>query len=149
MTSMRLFPLHLAGRQILRPVLTLIWGPTHTPSLILSSLILGSLFFKYINPVLFRSIILTKFFMSPSMMGTAVAQWLRCFARKVAGSIPAGVIGIFHWHKIFPIALWHWGRHSLYWVPVVFPGGKGDRCVRLTTYRHPVPLSRNLGTFAS
>jgi len=29
---------------------------------------------------------------------TAVAQWLRCCAtnRKVAGSIPAGVIGIFH-----------------------------------------------------
>jgi len=29
--------------------------------------------------------------------GTAVAQWLRCCAtkRKVAGSIPAGVIGIF------------------------------------------------------
>ena len=32
------------------------------------------------------------------IMGTAVAQWLRCCAtnRKVAGSIPAGVIGIFH-----------------------------------------------------
>jgi len=30
--------------------------------------------------------------------GTAVAQWLRCCATnwKVAGSIPAGVIGIFH-----------------------------------------------------
>ena len=30
--------------------------------------------------------------------GTAVAQWLRCCAtnRKVAGSIPGGVIGIFH-----------------------------------------------------
>ena len=47
--------------------------------------------------------------------GTAVAQWLRCCApnRKVAGSIPAGVIGIFHWHKIPPIALWPWGRLSL------------------------------------
>jgi len=33
--------------------------------------------------------------------GTAVAQWLRCCAtnRKVAGSIPDGVIGIFHWHN--------------------------------------------------
>ena len=32
---------------------------------------------------------------------TAVAQWLRCCAanRKVAGSIPAGVIGIFHCHN--------------------------------------------------
>ena len=30
--------------------------------------------------------------------GTAVAQWLRCCAtnRKVAGSVPDGVIGIFH-----------------------------------------------------
>jgi len=33
-----------------------------------------------------------------SNKGTAVAQWLRCCAtnRKVAGSIPAGVIGTFH-----------------------------------------------------
>jgi len=33
-----------------------------------------------------------------SVGGTAVAQWLRCCAtnRKIAGSIPAGVIGIFH-----------------------------------------------------
>ena len=32
------------------------------------------------------------------LMGTAVAQWLRCCAtnRKVAGSIQAGVIGILH-----------------------------------------------------
>ena len=34
-------------------------------------------------------------------------------------------------------------------VPGVFPGGKGGRCVRLTTYHHPVPLSRNLGTLTS
>ena len=30
-----------------------------------------------------------------------------------------------------------------------FAGGKGGRCVRLTTYHHPVPLSRNLGTLTS
>ena len=32
------------------------------------------------------------------MGGAVVAQWLRCCAtnRKVAGSIPAGVIGIFN-----------------------------------------------------
>jgi len=32
---------------------------------------------------------------------TTVAQWLRCCAtnRKVAGSIPGGVFGIFHWHN--------------------------------------------------
>jgi len=31
-------------------------------------------------------------------MGTTVAQWLRCCAtnRKVAGSIPDGVVGIFN-----------------------------------------------------
>ena len=42
---------------------------------------------------------------------------------------------IFHWHKILPIALWHWGRLSLWqkWAPGIFPGGKGGRCVRLTT----------------
>ena len=35
------------------------------------------------------------------IMGAAVAQWLRCCAtnRKVAGSIPDGVIGIFHRHN--------------------------------------------------
>jgi len=33
--------------------------------------------------------------------GTAIGQWLRCCAtsRKVAGSIPGGVIGIFLWHN--------------------------------------------------
>jgi len=32
------------------------------------------------------------------LMGTAVAQWLRCCAtnRKVAGLVPPGVIGFFH-----------------------------------------------------
>ena len=29
------------------------------------------------------------------------------------------------------------------------PGGKGGRCVRLTTYRHTVLLSRNLGALTS
>ena len=69
--------------------------------------------------------------------GTAVAQWLRCCAtnRKVAGSIPAGDIGIFHRHKILPITLWPWGQISLQqkWVPGAFPGDKGGRWVRLTT----------------
>ena len=35
------------------------------------------------------------------------------------------------------------------WVPRTFPRGKGGRCVRLTTYQHPVPLSWNLGTLTS
>jgi len=34
-------------------------------------------------------------------------------------------------------------------VPGVFTGGKGGWCVRLTTYHHPVPLSRNLETLTS
>jgi len=52
---------------------------------------------------------------------------------------------------ILPVALWSWGRLSLQqkWVPGVFPGGKGGRCVRLTTYHHPGSLSRNLGTLTS
>ena len=42
---------------------------------------------------------------------------------------------IFHWNKILPIALWPWGGLILQqkWVPGAFPGGKGGRCVRLTT----------------
>ena len=36
--------------------------------------------------------------LTPKYQRTAVAQWLRCCAtnRKVADSIPDGVIGIFH-----------------------------------------------------
>ena len=40
------------------------------------------------------------YFPTISSVGTAVVQWLRCCAtnRKFAGSIPGGVIGIFHGH---------------------------------------------------
>ena len=66
-----------------------------------------------------------------------VVQWPRCCAtnRKVAGSIPAGVIGIFHWPKILPIAIWPWDRLSLYRNEYQehFLGVKGGRCIRLTT----------------
>ena len=67
---------------------------------------------------------------------TAMAQWLRCCAtnRKVAGSIPGGVIGIFRRHNpsdrtmalgsILPLTEMSTSRIS---------GGKCGRCVRLTT----------------
>ena len=86
-------------------------------------------------------------------MATTVAQWLRCCATslKVVGSIQAGVSGFFIDIKSFRS---HYGprvdsvsnrneyqEHFLW--------GKGGRCVRLTTYHHPVPLSRNLGTLTS
>ena len=42
-----------------------------------------------------------KMLVSIYQTGAAVAQWLRCCAtnQRVVGSIPAGVIGTFHWHK--------------------------------------------------
>jgi len=84
------------------------------------------------------------------LCGTAVAQWLRCCAtnRKVAGSIPGCVSRFFIDIKFFRS---HYGprvdsasNRNEY--QEHFLGGKG---VRLTTYHHPVPLSRNLGTLTS
>jgi len=87
------------------------------------------------------------------MTGTAVAQWLRCYAtsRKVADSMPAGVSGYFVGIKSFQS---HYGpgvdaasNRNEY--QEYFLGVKGGRCVRLTTYNHPVPLARNLETLTS
>ena len=84
---------------------------------------------------------------------SAVAQWLRCYVtnRKVAGSIPASVSGFSTDIKFFRS---HYGpgvdsasnRHEY---QEYFLEDKGGRCVRLTTYHHPVPLSWNLGTLTS
>jgi len=75
-----------------------------------------------------------------SVGGTAVAQWLRCCAtnQKVAGSIPDGVTGIFHWHnpsgRTMALGstqpLTEMSTGSISW-------GKSGRCVRLTI----LPLS--------
>ena len=90
-----------------------------------------------------------------SSVETAVAQRLRCCAtnRKVAGSIPAGVSGFFIDTKSFQS---HYGlgvnsasnrnEYQEYFVGVK---AAVRRCVRLTTYHHPVPFSRNLGTLTS
>ena len=81
------------------------------------------------------------------------SQWLRCCAtdQNVAGSIPAGVNGFFIDIKSFRS---HYGpgvdsasNRNEY--REYFLGGKSGRCVRLTTYHHPVPLSRNLGALTS
>ena len=52
----------------------------------------GQMFFQNIDTCLPDYILLHP------IRGTAVAQWLRCCAtnQKVTGSIPDGVIGIFH-----------------------------------------------------
>jgi hypothetical protein len=100
----------------------------------------------FFSPLPFCSII-------PVYLCISVAQWLRCCAtnRMVAGSIPACVSGFFIDIKFFRS---HYGpgvdsasNRNEY--PGVFPGGKGGRCVRLTTYHHLVLLSRNLGALTS
>ena len=66
--------------------------------------------------MVFRLFGYPQFVWSPDReWGTPAAQWLGCCAtnQKVAGSIPAGVIGIFIWLKILLISLWPWGRLSL------------------------------------
>jgi hypothetical protein len=46
-----------------------------------------------------------------ALQGHPVSQ-LVATSRKVAGSIPDGVIGIFFVDIILPAALWHWNRLS-------------------------------------
>ena len=86
-------------------------------------------------------LVLSAFTSSP---GTAVAQRLRCCVTtwKVAGSIPAGVSVFFIDIKSFRS---HYGpgvnsasNRNVY--QEYFLGGKGGRCVRLTTYNHPGAL---------
>ena len=82
-----------------------------------------------------------------------MAQCLRCCAtnREVTGSIPAGVSGNFHWHKILPIALWPWvdsssnrNEYQDHFLGVKAAGAYGWQ-----PYHNPVPLSCNLGTLTS
>ena len=83
--------------------------------------------------------------------GDAVVQWLRCYAtnRKVAGSILAGVIGIFHWYKnpsdrtmaLGSTQPLNRNEYQEYFLGVKAVGAQGWQ-----PYHHPVPLSWNLGT---
>ena len=69
--------------------------------------------------------------------GTRWRSWLRHCAtiRKVAGSIPHGVIGIFHWHnssgRTMAPGVDSASNRNEY--QECFLGGKGGRCVGLTT----------------
>ena len=70
------------------------------------------------------------------LWGPGMAQWLRRCAtsRTVRGSIPGGVTGFCN-DVFFPTSPWPWGRLC----PLVkmstrnISGGKGGRCVRMTT----------------
>jgi len=85
--------------------------------------------------------------------GTAVAQWLRCcatFGRSLVRSQLVSADFSLTWNpsdRIMALGV----DFSFYqkWAPRVFPGGKGSRCVRLTTSDQPVPLSWNLGALTS
>ena len=91
------------------------------------------------------------FYFLRTVQKTEVAQWLRCCVtnRKVAGSIPAGVSGFFIDIKSFRS---HYGpgvdsasNRNEY--QDYFLGGKGGRCVKLTTLPPScavVTKSRNL-----
>ena len=77
---------------------------------------------------------------------------MRCAtSRKVPGSIPGGVTGFFI--DIFPsdrtMTVGSTTQPLVKMNTRNIHGGKGGRCVRLTTYHHTVPLSRNLGALSS
>ena len=111
---------------------------------------------SYIRSVVDRNLVMRRMTVFAKMFlkfDTSVAQGVRCCTtnRKVAVSIPAGVSGFFIDIKYFRS---HYGpgvdsvsnrnEYQKYFLAV-----KGGRCVRLTTYHHPVPLLRNLGTLTS
>ena len=84
--------------------------------------------------------------------GPWVAQWLRRCAtsRTVPGSIPGGVTGFFSDVSPSDRSMVLGSTQPLVKMSTRnIPGGKGGRCVRLTTYHHTVPLSRNLGALTS
>jgi len=82
--------------------------------------------------------------------GSTVAKVL-CYKSEGRWFDPSWCQWIFHWHKNpsdrtmalgSSQPLTEMNTRSISW-------GKGGRCVRQTTYHHPVSLSRNLGTLTS
>ena len=80
---------------------------------------------------------------------TAVAQWLRCCA--TSSLVRSQLVSLEFFIDIksdrtmdlgSTQPLTEMSNRSISW-------GKGGRCVRMTTYHHPVSLSRNLGTLTS
>ena len=90
---------HLASTQLICfPPIINCWARHEILQTALNLFILSS--FQFILNILFPR--LSDYITHYALFwGTAVAQWLRCCAtnRKVAGSIPDGVNGIFHWHN--------------------------------------------------
>jgi len=68
-------------------------------------------------------------------VGTRWYSWLRrcTTSRKVAGPIPSGVIGIFHWHNSSGRTMALGSTQPLTEMNTSTGTGKGDRCVGMTT----------------
>ena len=86
-------------------------------------------------------------------MGAAVAQWLVCCGtnRKVAGSNPDGVTGIFHWHnpsyRTMALRVDSASNRNEYQED--FLGVNAAGAYGWQPYHLPVQLSWNLGTLTS
>jgi hypothetical protein len=79
-------------------------------------------------------------------VGARVSVVVKATSRKVPGSIP-GVTGIF---SVASESSMCPGVDSASENEYqINPGGKGGRCVRLTTYHLHMPMSRNLGALIS
>ena len=89
---------------------------------------------------------------SDNIVSISVAQWLRCCAtnRKVAGSIPDGVIGIFHSHnpsdRTSGPGVDSASNRNEYQENLL--GGKCGRCVRLTTLPPPCAVVMKSGNLS-
>jgi hypothetical protein len=108
----------------------------------------GNITCRYIRYVI-ESIWISDIFLP--LQGTEVAQCLRYIAtnRKVAGSVPDGVIGIFHWDNPSDRTMALGSAQPLTEMSTKrISWGNCGRCVKLTN-NNPVLLTWNLGTLTS